>query len=196
MTLRAWIVGFAVLLTIVTPSRTVAATLSSIERAPISQERVSCALAAAHLVVRDSQIQMLSETISRTATSQLKVTRIEKWNDASALVRIRCAKSSECMPFYVVVHWPMSTDRDLALAPPTNNKGPIFVDAHHEPLVRAGDQAVLITNTSKFHATTPIICLQTGSQGQKVRVATLNRKKIAMAEVIDTGVLKGSFSAE
>ncbi len=194
MTRRSWIVGFAVVLAIVTPSRTVAATLSSIERAPISQERVSYSLAAAHLAVEESQIQMLSETLSRTATPLLKVTRIEKWNDASALVRIRCAKTSECMPFYVVVHWPTSTDRDMALAP--KSKRATLVDAHHEPLVRAGDQAVLITNTSKFHATTPIICLQTGSQGQKIRVATLNRKKIAMAEVIDTGVLKGSFSAE
>jgi hypothetical protein len=195
MTLKAWQIALATTMTLLVPSVCSAATVTA-ERVAISPDHVADALAATHVTVRGSQVQLLSEVTARNAAALLKVTRIEKWNEDSALARIRCADSTACMPFYVLVHFVSAQDRDAALAPPARGKKPVFVALRQQPLVRAGDQAVLIANTDRFHASIPIICLQNGAQGQKVRVATLNRKKIAMAEVIDSGVLKGSFSAE
>jgi hypothetical protein len=122
----------------------------------------------------------------------LQLVEVERWNDRDALVKLRCARSGDCLPFFVALHWPTSEDRDIALAA-SRRGGTVRAAVKHEMLVRAGQKATLVIPNSKFNATTPIICLQAGSQGQKVRVATLDHKKIALAEVIDNGVLRGSF---
>jgi hypothetical protein len=184
--------AFVVLLAV---SAACAQTIS--ERTPISEDRIVSALAGFHLAVQKSQVQFLSDVSSKSRSGNLQLVEVQRWNQSDALAKFLCAKSGDCLPFFVAIHWPTSVDRDLALAGSNRNRTvrafekPSF--RNKEMLVRAGQTATLIIDNSKFHATTPIICLQAGSQGQKVRIATLDRKKIALAEVIDSGVLRGSF---
>jgi hypothetical protein len=167
------------------------------ERTPVSEDRIVYALSGFHLAVQESQVQLLSDVSTKSRSGNLQLVEVERWNLSDGLAKFRCAKSGDCLPFFVAIHWPTSVDRDLALAGSNRHR---TVRAFEKPalrnkemLVRAGQTATLIVANSKYHATTPIICLQAGSQGQKVRIATMDRKKIALAEVIESGVLRGSF---
>jgi hypothetical protein len=165
---------------------------TSSERTQVSEDRVVTALRFFRLPVEKSQVQLLSDVATKSRAGILQVVEVERWNDHDALVKFRCANLGDCLPFFVALHWPTSEDRDLALAASHRN-GIVRAGVRKEMLVRAGQKATLVIPNNKFNATTPIICLQAGSQGQKVRVATLDHKKIALAEVIDNGVLRGSF---
>jgi len=161
------------------------------ERTPISEERVLAALGSVHLPGQKPQVQILSAVTTKATAAVLQVAGIERWKDKDALVKFRCSKG-ECLPFYVALHWQTFAERERALLASNANRT-VRSSVRQEPLVRAGQQATLITSNNKFNARTPIICLQTGSQGQRVRVATMDHKRIALAEVVDSGVLRGSF---
>jgi hypothetical protein len=179
--------AFAILLAV---SAVSAQTIS--ERTRVSEDRMLSALDSFHLPVHKSQVQLLSAVSAKSGQANLQVVGVQCWNNRDALARFRCAKSGDCLPFYVVLHWPTSQDRDLALAGLNLNRT-AHSSGRKEMLVRAGQKATLLVSDRKFQATAPIICLESGSQGQKVRIATLDHKRIARAEVIDRGVLRGSF---
>jgi hypothetical protein len=161
------------------------------ERTPVSEERVLAALASVPLPGQKPQVQILSAVTIKAPAAVLQVAGIERWKDKDALVKFRCTKG-ECLPFYVALHWQTFEQREMALAA-SSVKRTVGASVRQQLLVRAGQQATLITTNNKFKARTPIICLQAGTQGQKVRVATMDHKRIALAEVVDSGVLRGSF---
>jgi hypothetical protein len=161
------------------------------ERTPVSEERVLAALGSVHLPGQRPQVQILSAVTTKAPAAVLQIAEIERWKDKDALVKFRCTKH-ECLPFYVALHWQTFEQREMALAA-SSAKRTVRSSERQEPLVRAGQQATLITTNNKFSARTPIICLQAGTQGQKVRVATMDHRRIALAEVVDSGILRGSF---
>ena len=161
------------------------------ERTPVSEERVLAALGSVHLSGKTPQVQILSAVATKAPAAVLQLAGIERWKDKDALVKFRCARG-ECLPFFVALHWQTREEREGALAASSVNRT-VRSSLRHEPLVRAGQQATLITSTNRFNARTPIICLQAGSQGQKVRIASMDHKRIALAEVVDSGILRGSF---
>lgn len=165
---------------------------SAADRVPVSQERVLAALKLAHLAVEKSQVHLLSEVSSKSPSAALQVEDVARWNVSDALIKVRCAQSGQCLPFFVRLHWTTATDRDLALGAVKNNRS-VRSGARRELLVRAGQKATMVNAGGRFHASTPVLCMEAGSEGQKVRVATLDRKRFALAEVVQNGLLKGSF---
>jgi hypothetical protein len=168
------------------------AAISRAATVPVSRERVLAALNAANLPLEKSQVQMLSEVSSKNPAAALQVADLQRWNESDALIELRCPQSGQCLPFYVRLHWSSTEARELALAGVKHDRK-LNAGLKRELLVRAGQKATLVTKAGKFRAATPVICMDAGSAGQTVRVASLDRKRIARAEVIENGVLKGSF---
>jgi flagella basal body P-ring formation protein FlgA len=44
-----------------------------------------------------------------------------------------------------------------------------------------------------FRATTPVICLENGRQGESIRVSSLDRKRIMVGEIVGPGLLRGDL---
>jgi len=193
MKIRTWCLGFVAFAAMATVA--IAAALPASENSVVDENRVLFALAVAHVPVRSASVEFLTPITLREPRATLKVERIEKAQGDSALARISCPAVGECVPFFVILHWSDAFERETALGPVRAQ--PSRLSAKPVPskpiLVRAGQSATLLLDNAKIHISTPIICLQNGSQGQQIRVSSLDHKRIALAEVIDSGVLRGTL---
>jgi len=161
--------------------------------ADTAQARVMSALNTAQIPAQTAQLQFLAPLSLNNPAAQFKVTGIEKWQQSSAMLRMRCINSADCVPFFVMLRWPGAQERDAALSAPVLVKARAQTHQAGNVLVRAGDQATLILENKQFRIITPVTCLENGVQGQKIRVRSADRKKIRVAEVKEAGLLKGSL---
>lgn len=157
----------------------------------ISVQQVVAALAVTHVPLQPSQVQFLAEASSKGPNAALTVESVKPWNDGSTLVRMRCRKPGECLPFFVVVKGTQPQELECAVAGPRRTIAK--PRQPREVLVRAGQKATMILESRKFRVATPIICLENGSEGQRIRVSSLDRKRISTAEVLESGLLRGSL---
>ncbi len=155
------------------------------------EQAVVSALAAAQVDVSTAQFQFLTQAGPDTSAA-VAVASIQKWQDDSALASFRCKQAGQCVPFFVIVRWAGERQRDNALEAAVI-KVPVAVHQHKEVLVRAGQTATLVIQNKRLRISTPIICLESGSRGQTIRVSSIDRKRISTAEVVDEGVLRGSL---
>jgi hypothetical protein len=58
-----------------------------------------------------------------------------------------------------------------------------------QPLLKTGQRAVLVLNDAGFHATIPVVCLESGIPGQEIRVRDETSGKIHHAWVSDGGTM-------
>ena len=59
--------------------------------------------------------------------------------------------------------------------------------------IKQGAPAILLLDGEHVHVTLSVICLESGTPGQKIRVTTGDRKQIYLAEVVDANRLKGTL---
>jgi hypothetical protein len=104
-------------------------------------------------------------------------------------VKLRCRDSHECLPFYVLVH---GVDR-VKVGSAKEGAMPLSKASSRQNVVRGGDRAILILETPDSRMSFPVICLQAGTRGQKVRVTSTDRRRFYDAEVVAAGILKGSL---
>jgi Chaperone for flagella basal body P-ring formation len=158
-------------------------------------QRVVAALQAANVPLQSAQVHLLAVPVLKNPFAALAVTGITPRDAQSAVVRMQCRKGNgDCLPFYVLLHWGRPMEREAAFAE-LNSPARITTVSRvpDKPLVRAGQRATLLIENNQMRVATPIICLQSGSRGQKIRVTSLDRKRIAFAEVVEPGIVKGSL---
>ena len=191
--MRSWFLRSAALA--MTAAFCAATTLPASVNPALREDRILFALAARGVPIRSAEVEFLTPIVLSHPRATLKVARIERWQADSALARIACAAAGECVPFLVIVHWSDPLEREAALGPAPKDLLPARTFRQVEPakpmLVRAGESATLLLENAKMHIATPIICLQSGSQGQQIRVSSLDHKRVALAEVVEPGVLRG-----
>jgi len=57
-------------------------------------------------------------------------------------------------------------------------------------VLRSGDPATMVFNNRFLHISMPVICLQSGRQGQTIRVASIDHRRFYKAEIMGPGLLK------
>src|SRR6202041_704481 len=99
------------------PAITLLATMASAAtpgaaRAPITVAEVASAISGAGMAITAEQVTLLTDVTAATGSPSLKVELIEPWGDHRMKVRIDCASSQECMPFFVAVRCaqPLATE--------------------------------------------------------------------------------------
>ena len=183
----------AVVLVLAVSAAAETASVASATPVASAEARVISALTLANIPTEHGKLQFLAPVGLNDPAGVFTVVGIEKWQETSAMVRIRCVKSGDCMPFFVMLRWPSAAERDAAL------RAPVLLREHAARretkivLVRAGQQATLILQNDKFRIVTPVTCLENGSRGQKIRVRSADHKKVRVAEVEDSGLLKGTL---
>ncbi len=159
---------------------------------PISADRIADELAAAGVRVRADQVEILSGVGSARPDVPLTVLSISNWRRGLKEVRLRCKNSSDCLPFYVILHRantleipPRFSKQAQRTVPGKPNTGASGI------AVRAGKGATLVLQNGDMRITLPVTCLQNGRQGERIRVVGSENKRIYQAEVLENGLLRG-----
>lgn len=181
----------------------------------ITTAQVAAAISDMGMTVSAQQITLLSDAATKTSAPSLKVQSMEPWGDQRMKVRMGCASLEQCLPFYVAVSRnPRSVANAVSLASAVSPVSSLSADAARPlnaaspsappvtPLarpratnvvVKSGSSAVLLLDSNHVHIQLVVVCLENGSVGQTIRVASKDRRQKYTAEVCDGGVLKGQL---
>jgi len=158
-------------------------------RFTISSQQIVDAMATAGLTTNLAEIEFLSEVSTTSNHAALQVVSTARRGTGGAIVKLRCHANGECLPFYVFVH-------NFTIRPgvqPVKAQQPAVETASFSQIVRGGDRATLILENANYRISMPVVCLQDGARGQKIRVASRDHRRFFEGEVIGTGMLKGSL---
>jgi len=157
------------------------------QRFAISTRQIADALASAGFKVNSAQVDILYEVSAVSDHASLQVVSTANRAAGTAIVKLRCHDNHECLPFYVLVHASQASPR-LQLA---SDQEPMVEAVSLPRVVRGGDPATLILEGADFRIHVPVICLQNGVRGQKIRVASKDHRRFFEGEVVGTGMLRG-----
>jgi flagella basal body P-ring formation protein FlgA len=153
------------------------------------------ALSSAGISVEQGQIEILSGAVNLREGASVRVVKMTDAAAGTVRVKLRCQDNHECLPFYVLVHGVDAVNvrsaakvRGMAL-----DTLPVIRPGPPPNVVRGGDHAILVLETPDSRMSFPVICLQNGARGQKVRVTSPDHARIYEAEVVGAGLLKGNL---
>jgi hypothetical protein len=162
-------------------------------RTPISRERILDALHSSGIQILPEQMEQLSSMTAAEPNPALKVLGVEVMDAESDKVLLRCEHPNTCLPFYVLVHWGQLEDGSTAQpGRPTGTQTPD--QPVKDLLVRSGKTAVLMLDGEYIHMTLPVLCLQSGGRGQRIRVVSKDTKRRYVARVTGRGIVTSTLS--
>ena len=162
----------------------------------VGADRVAEALAARGISVQPGQLEFLASVKSSRPDPALEIEHLQATSRDSVLARVRCREAGVCLPFLVVLRLTTKQDPQTILErlPATKVQ---FLPAgnQHRPkwMVKTGQTATFVMQGKDVRATTPVICLQNGRQGESIRVSSLDRKRIMVGEIVAPGLLRGTL---
>jgi len=169
-------------------------------RVAITAPEIAAALQQAGMPVAAEQVRFLAKVVATEATPDLQAVRADVSGDTQAWVQMRCRDSAQCIPFYVALQWSSAQAAALALqslqlpsGPAAAVRSPLVSKpgrAKEAVVVRSGEAATLVIEGQRMRLELPVICLQNGALGSRIRVASADRKQTYMAEVVSSKLLK------
>lgn len=165
-------------------------------RLPVSSQRVAEALTAAGVSATPTQVRFLSP-VSTSRDSGLEVVSVAHWG-STLKAELRCHDHSACLPFYVLLNGNSQTADALPKASSAQAGNSQAVGAAvpipaQEILMRDGDRATLVFENAAIRITLPVICLQSGNRGQKIRVVSADHKRFFTGEILEPGLLRAEL---
>ncbi len=160
----------------------------TVTRNAVSARQVADAMAVAGIDVNASQIELLPGP-STEANASLRVVSVNDRATGAMKVKLRCLNNRECLPFYVLVHG----GNGMKLRDARERESAAAAASPVQNVVRGGDHATLILESADSRMSLPVICLQSGVRGQTIQVASPDHRRHFNAEVVATGMLKGSL---
>jgi len=160
-------------------------------RAAISTAQVAAAISSAGIKIAADQVTLLADVAAVTPDPTLMVESMERWGDHRTKVRMSCA-NAECVPFYVTVQWEQAEPAAAAFGGRAATTAVPAKPAAGAVVLRAGVTATLLLESDHVHIRIPVVCLESGTSGQTIRVATPDRRQTFMAQVGDPALRKGT----
>ncbi len=162
------------------------------EHYPISAGLVAAAMGRAGMQVAPDQVVLLTEVVATIPAPVLKVSSVERLSNQRLLARVECEKSEECLPFFVSLGAaPKGNAQSPAGDPDLLSAGLTPTNAAKTVVLRSGSPAKLLLDGNHVHISIPVICLESGSPGQTIRVTDKERRMVFTAQVVNGGILKG-----
>jgi hypothetical protein len=161
----------------------------------ITPAQIAAAINAAGMQISVDQVMLLTDVVATAASPRLKVESIEPWGDGRMRVRVECAASEQCLPFYVAIRvgQDISSRQGIAaLGPSSSGASGAGIDSKSF-VVRAGAPATLLLDGAHVHIRIAVICLENGAPGQTIRVSSKDHRQTYTAKVIDEAVLRASL---
>jgi hypothetical protein len=161
-------------------------------RDAITTEQIAAAMANAGMQVSPKQVDLLTDVVANTPSPVLKIRSMEPLGDRRMMVRLDCESTDECLPFFVAVRFNQGDDAQAVAAKTVaassenlHTKSPAAT-----PTLRAGAPATLLLDGGRVHIRLTVVCLENGSIGQIIRVASKDHKEVYTALIVDDAVLK------
>jgi hypothetical protein len=155
----------------------------------LSAQQVVAAIRTGGISASPDRIEFLSGTGSVSESANLQFVSVTNGNAGTVKVKLRCQDRHECLPFYVLLHGADSVNgQKLGV-----RSGPVIQAGSPQNVVHNGDHATLVIETADSRIKLAVICMESGVPGQKIRVASPDRKHFYDAEIATAGLLKGSF---
>lgn len=174
-----------------------AATTQPAARFSISPQSVAAALTSAGVPATAAQVRFLSPVSATAENADLQVINVAKWTGNSAKVQLRCHDHRVCLPFYVLLGSAGTADTPgravVAGAGASQKPGGLIPIPATQVLMRDGDPATLVFEDKALRITMPVICLQSGNRGEKIRVVSTDHKRFFKAEIVQAGLLKATL---
>lgn len=142
----------------------------------------------------ESVLQWSGEVTSSEENPALQMESLHMDSRRQALeVRLRCVKPTACGSFlaYLRVRQPGLADWNQESA--ARRSGVANQPASGEVLAQAGKRATLILASDAMRISVPVICLERGVLGQRVRVLDTANHRVLTAEVQGDGILQTRF---
>ena len=162
------------------------------QRTAITREQIASALSANGIIVSHDQVVSLSDMTASSKAPHLQVVGVETQSANTAHVRLKCASTDVCLPFYVLLHW-QDPDQATNTLRKWQVRNPAQADNEQLPkeeiVVHRGKAVVLVLASRHARITLPVLCLQNGARGQSVRVMNRDSKRIYLATVIAPGLV-------
>ena len=185
---------FAILATLLPTGAVVLLRADENPRTPISREWILGAIDSSGIQIAPGQLEQLSSVTAAVPNPRLKVLSVEVLNGESDKVRLRCEHPNTCLPFYVLLHWGQPGDEQSALSGRQHGKLTRPGLRPADVWVRSGKAAVLVFEGEFIRMTLPVLCLQSGGRGQRVRVVNRETKRTYLARVTGPGVVTSVLS--
>lgn len=163
-------------------------------RTPISRETILGALHSSGMRIGPDQMEQLSEVTATEPNPFLKILSVDMLDGEADKVLLRCEHPNTCLPFYVLVHWGQPGDESGPRPAQSDGRPAQPGQRPENMLVRSGRIATLMLEGEYIHMTLPVLCLQNGGHGQRVRVISKDTKKRYVAWVIGPGVVASMLS--
>ena len=158
----------------------------------ISAEQISSAISDAGMPVSPAEVMLLTQVRANTDAPKLKVKSIQSLGGRAAIVRMECETSVQCLPFFVKME---SRDGEsVTISPSVVQTLPSVTRASSRAIVtRAGTKATLLLEGARIHIRIPVVCIENGVRGEKIRVKAIGNQQLYEASVVEATLLKGSL---
>jgi hypothetical protein len=164
-------------------------------RFSISTNEIAAAVFKLGISVEPAEVTILSDVMSTRPTPPLDVRRVEHFGANEFMVRMECASSEDCLPFFARIHVEQNNVAQMSkLASgfsPLNGSAASPQSGH--TVIRSGSSAILSLDGEHVHIRIPVICLENGAAGQTVRATDKDHHRIFLAQVVEDGLLQGSI---
>lgn len=166
-------------------------------RFAISTDQVAAAVGKMGVRIDPSQVTLLADVVAASPNSLLQVRSVERLASDRFITRMECASREDCLPFMASVRVDQGAATQLAAASSRlsilkdSSPGASSQSRTKPTLVRGGSRAVLQLDGGHVHMRIPVICLQSGSEGQTVRATGPDHRQIYAAKVVGDGLLQG-----
>lgn len=157
----------------------------------ITAVQVAAAMSSVGLNTSAKQIVLLSDVVASTSDPSLKVESMEQWGDHGMKARLSCVKSDECLPFFVAIRGSQAQAATPSVADRASSTVVRPKSDSNSFLVRTGSRETLLLEGGHVHIQLSVICLENGSLGQIIRVASLDHRQTYTAEVSANKMLRG-----
>ena len=180
---------------------TIPAAHAQAPRFSVTSEQVVAAMQGHSWRTEGVRVTLPAAITAAVADPKLGVAMASMLTAHEARLRIVCRVPAACLPFYATATWPESVE---SVAPPSDGSAGIgerktpasAADANESSAgrLRAGTSVTLLLEGERVHIQMQVVSLQGGTTGDKVRVATRDRKQTYVAEIVNPTLLRGSIS--
>jgi len=166
-------------------------------RYSVGADQVTTAIDTLGVRIVPDQVALLTDVASNIPSPRLGIRSVVQLDAGRFIFRLECEKEEDCLPFMASVQ----VDRDSAvrmsalfarLSLLKESFAGAAVQPKKDPIViQSGERAMLLLDSERVHIRIPVICLQSGSAGESIRVSTPDHRQNYMAQVVKDGVLQG-----
>jgi len=167
----------------------------------ITSTEIASAMESRQLPTKDARISLAAPITALSQHPQLEIQSMQLVSAHEIRLRVGCRNRAECLSFFATATYPESVNPGVVetkLEVPEHTKPAIKADKQsadvlREAVLRSGSPVLLEMDGERVHILLQVICLESGSAGDRIRVSTRDHKQQYVAEIVTSTLVKGSL---